>query len=139
MSDIIKSFKCCSIIGKRVEKLKFYFDTGSPRTFVKKSVALKMKSAAELPQPRIFRGLGDGYFKATHMCHLLINLLGIWVPHLCYVVSDKVLDPNYDVLLGHDFMQIYDIQVKPRQNKVIIKKESLKMALRVRKSCYSEE
>jgi hypothetical protein len=48
-------------------------------------------------------------------------------------VPDGILDPNYDVLLGHDFMQIYDIELKPREKKVIIKKEALKMALKVRK------
>lgn len=133
MSDIIKKFVSRSVPAEKSRLLRFYFDTGSPRTFVKQSVASAMKDISKLYKPEIFHGLGDGDFYATHIVRLQIKLLGLWVPHLCFVVPDEVLDPNYDVLLGHDFMQIYDIQVRPKQNKIIIKKESLKMALKVRR------
>lgn len=91
-----------------------------------------MQALVSLPEPNVFYGLGNGNFQATHIIRLEVKLLNIWVPHLCYVVSANVLDPGYDVLLGHDFMQIYDIQVKPKQKQVVIWKEALKMALKVR-------
>ncbi|HCJ66537.1 MAG TPA: hypothetical protein DHV62_04230, partial [Elusimicrobia bacterium] len=132
MGDIIKSFVSRSGVGEKLRSLRFYFDTGSPRTFVKFSVATKIKGIAKLSHPIVFSGLGNGNFRATHMLALQIKLSDLWVPHLCYVVPDEVLDPNYDVLLGHDFMQIYDIQVKPKQKEITIRKESLRMALKVR-------
>ena len=132
MGDIIKSFRIRSAVTEKPRSLRCYFDTGSPRTFVKESIALDMKGVAKLPAPNVFHGLGNGSFKATHIIRLEIRLLGIWVPHLCYVVSDDVLDPDYEVLLGHDFMQIYDIQVKPKQRDILVRKEALKMALKVR-------
>jgi len=132
MGDIIKNFQARSATGEKPRLLKFYFDTGSPRTFVKKSAALDMKDVAKLSAPVIFSGLGNGRFEATHIVSLRLKLLGIWVPHLCYVVPDEVLDPEYDVLLGHDFMQIYDIRVRPRQKDVAIRRNALKMALKGR-------
>ena len=132
MGDIIKRFSARSGSGEKSMPLRFYFDTGSPRTFVKKSTASRMKGVAAIPQPQAFWGLGDGQFKATHIVSLEVKLLDIWVPHLCYVVPDKVLDPGYDVLLGHDFMQIYDIESRPRQKDVSIRKDALRMALNVR-------
>lgn len=133
MGDVIKSLPTRSVKDEEPRSLRFYFDTGSPRTFVKESVARKMKGLAVLPDPEVFSGLGDGKFEAKSIIRLNIQLLDIWVPHLCYVVMNEVLDPVYDVLLGHDFMQVYDIQVEPKQKEIIVRKEALTMALRVRK------
>lgn len=132
MGDIMKTFKVRTSKKERGTPLRFYFDTGSPRTFIRYSVASPMKGFAELPDPEVFHGLGDGQFIATHMINIDVSLLNLWVPHLCYVVADATLDPQYDVLLGHDFMQIYDIQIKPKKNAIVIDKEALKMALTVR-------
>jgi len=132
MGDIIKKLPCRSTPGERPQSLRVYFDTGSPRTFVKEGVALKMMAVSKLPKPEVFSGLGNGTFHATHIFHLQVKLLDIWVPHLCYVVADNILDPRYEILLGHDFMQIYDIAVKPKKRQVIVNREALKMALKVR-------
>lgn len=132
MGDIIKKYQVRSSVKEKPKFLRLYFDTGSPRTFIKQSIALNMKDVAELSYPKIFHGLGNGQFGATHVISLEVKLLNIWVPHLCYVVPDEILDPDYDVLVGHDFMQIYDIHVRPKQREVEIRKEALKMALRVR-------
>ncbi len=134
MGDIIKAFPVRSASSEKPRFLKFYFDTGSPRTFIKQSAASGMKGLAKLPDAMVFHGLGNGKFKAGSMLSIEIRLLGIWVPHLCYVLSDEILDPDYDILLGHDFMQIYDIQIQPKQREVLIRKNSLKLALKVRKS-----
>jgi hypothetical protein len=130
--DAIRKYRVRSSPKEKPKLLNLYFDTGSPRTFIKQSIALKMKDVAELTLPKIFHGLGNGEFAATHITSLEIQLLNMWVPHLCYVVPDDVLDPSYDILLGHDFMQIYDIHVKPKQREVVMTKEGLRMALKVR-------
>ena len=100
---------------------------------MKRSLPSQMKGIAELSAPEVFHRLGDGSFVADSIVRIQIRLLDVWVPHLCFIVPDEILDPTYDILLGHDFMQIHDIRVKPKQHKVLIKKEALKMALRVRK------
>lgn len=132
MGDVIKNYFVKSKEKEKPNLFSFYFDTGSPRTFVKESKVKNMIGLSKLPSPYKFSGLGNGSFYATHSLHIQVRLLGIWVPHFCYVVSDEVLDDDYDVLLGHDFMQIYDITLKPREKKVIIKKEALRRALKVR-------
>lgn len=134
MGDIIKSFPVRSASAEKPRLLKFYFDTGSPRTFIKQSATNGMRGLAKLPDPKTFHGLGNGHFKAGFMASIEIRLLGIWVPHLCYVLPDEILDPDYDILLGHDFVQIYDIQINPRQKDILIRKNALRMALKVRKS-----
>src|SRR5437899_2326162 len=125
MGDVIKKIRVRSTPRETARLLNVYFDTGSPRTFVKESVALPMKDIAELSYPRIFHGLGDGQFSSSYIIQLEFKLLDLWVPHLCYVVPDATLDPRYDILLGHDFMQIYDIRVHPKKKEVKIDKEAL--------------
>ncbi len=132
MGDIIKKYPTRSSLREKPRFLKYYFDTGSPRTFVKESAALQMREVIKLSVPKQFYGLGDGGFKASYLIDLEVKLLGIWVPHPSYVVPDEVLGTRFDVLLGHDFMQIYDIHVKPKRREVLIDKEALKMALKVR-------
>jgi hypothetical protein len=132
MGDVIKKFKVRSSPKEKAQLLNLYFDTGSPRTFIRQSVALRMRDVTELSLPLVFHGLGNGEFAATHVASLQLQLLNMWVPYLCYVVPDDVLDPSYDILVGHDFMQIYDIHVKPRQRDVVMTKERLRMALKVR-------
>lgn len=133
MSDIIKKYSVRSTAKERAKKVKFLYDNGSPWTFAKESFALKMKAVSKLPEPYPFFGLGNGRFLGTHMLQLQIKLLGIWVPHLCYVVSDEVLEPYYKVLLGHDFMQRYDIVLRPKKKEVVISKDAIKLGMRVRK------
>jgi hypothetical protein len=132
MADIIKSFPVRSSPKEKSHKLKCYFDSGSPRTFVKYSAVADMSNLAPLSTEAKFYGLGNGGFYATHFIYFEVKLLDIWVMYLCYVVPDDVLGEEYDVLLGHDFMQIYDIQLKPRQREVVIRREALNLALKVR-------
>ncbi len=91
-----------------------------------------MKEVLKLSVPDVFRSLGDGRFKASSMARIEVQMLGLWVPHLCYVVPDEVLDPDYEILLGHDFMQIYDIRINPKRRDIIVRKNALMMALKVR-------
>jgi hypothetical protein len=83
MGDIIKKFHTRSTPKEKSLLLRFYFDTGSPRTFVKQSIALKMKAVAKFPIPKIFYVLGNGNFSATHIISIEAKMLDIWVPHLC--------------------------------------------------------
>jgi hypothetical protein len=129
MGDIIKKFE---VRSEKTRRLRLYFDTGSLRTFVKESAARQLKGLMKLPRPDIFYGLGNGKFKATYGVRIEIKLLGIWVRHFCYVVPDEVLEPRYDILLGHDFMQAYDIRLLPKHQDIVVTKEALKMALTVR-------
>lgn len=133
MSDIIKNYFAKSTEKEKERRLKFLYDNGSPWTFVKRNVALKMRAVSELPEPYPFYGFGDGRFFGTHILQLQIKLKGLWVPHLCYVVSDEVLDKEYDVLVGHDFMQRYDVGVYPKKKKVIISKDALRRGMRIKK------
>ncbi|MEW5945431.1 MAG: retropepsin-like aspartic protease [bacterium] len=134
MGDIIKRYEAKSTETEAGRRLRFLYDSGSPRTFIKKSAALKMKDVFELRNPRIFHGMGDGKFSATHAMMLLVKLKGIWVDYLCYVVPDKVFEEEYDVLVGHDFMRIYDISLNLRKRDVIISKGALISGMKIKKA-----
>ncbi|MBI5214560.1 MAG: retroviral-like aspartic protease [Ignavibacteriae bacterium] len=132
MGDIIIKYQIRSHPEEKPKNVRCYFDTGSSRTFVKHSIASHLVGTRELSHPRAFFGFGNGSFIATDMIEVEFKLLNLWVPHLCYVVPDETLDPDYDVLVGHDFMQIYDVHLLLKDRKVLIQKNALKMALRIR-------
>lgn len=134
VGDVIRPIDVGSSARRRSLRLRIYFDAGSPRTFVKASTAQRLGGMGHLEEPETFGGLGNGSFRATHMIHLHFRLAGIWVPHFCYVLADSTLEPKYDVLLGHDFMQVYDIRLRLRTREVIVSRDALRMALRVRRA-----
>ena len=118
VGDIIKSHSVRSAPRERPRSLRFYYDTGSPVTFVKRSSARTLRNVTKLPVAEPFGGLGNGAFMATHLVLLEVRLLGYWCRHVAFVVDDDVLDRNYEVLAGHDFMQRYNIVPLPRRRDV---------------------
>ena len=132
MGDVIKVLPIRSYKGERKKMLRLYFDSGSPYTFIKENKAKMFKDIIKLTVPGIFTGLGNGTFSATHIMHLEVNLLGFWCRHYCYVVNDKILDE--DLLVGHDFMQKFDIMINLKKKDIILNEASLKRAQKVRSS-----
>lgn len=134
MGDVIRFFQVRSAIGERSKRLRLYFDTGSPYTFIKHSAAKGFRQVISLSPPEGFGGLGNGRFKADRMMHLQVRMLGIWCRHAAYVVSDDVLDERYDLLVGHDFMQKFDVGLASKKRDVILDRGALKMAQTVRRA-----
>jgi len=132
MGDIIQRFQVRSSGRRTARPLRLLFDTGSPVTLVKESSARTLGGLMELPKPRAFGGLGNGQFQATHLVELEFRFLGIWCPHVCYVVPNDVLDSEYEALVGHDLMQRYDVQPRPKRRRVSLHRGALEMGLRVR-------
>lgn len=133
MGDIIQRFRVRSRPRGAAVSVRLYFDTGSPYTFVKHSVAARLGNVARLKTPEPFGGLGNGRFEAAGVIPLRICFLGVWCPHLAYVVPDRVLEPDYDVLVGHDLMQRLNIRPLPREHRVLLDRASLRLSLRVRR------
>ncbi len=132
MGDIIRTFAVragCHGAGTRV---RLYFDCGSPYTFIKRSVARRLGKVMKLVEARPFRGLGNGGFRAASVVDLEIRFLGTWCPHIAYVVADEVLEPDEDMLVGHDLMQRLNIRLDPRGRDVVLDRASLRRSLRVR-------
>jgi hypothetical protein len=132
MGDIIQLFRVRSRPRGAGVPLRLYFDTGSPYTFVKQRVAGRLGNVARLEAPAPFGGLGNGRFQAKGVASLYICFLGVWCPHLAYVVPDAVLEPDYDILVGHDLMQRLNIRPLPREHRVLLDRASLRLSLRVR-------
>ena len=132
MGDIIKSYPVRSRTGERSRRLKLYFDSGSPFTFIARPVCTSFKNLLAMPAPTTFGGLGAGRFQATHVLNMEVCLLGIWCRHLAYVVPDGVLESNYDVLVGHDFMQKFHVDLLPKRRDVRLDRAALRLALVVR-------
>lgn len=127
MGDIIKTYK---VKGINIKELNLYFDSGSPRTFIKLGTAKKLGGIMNLPSTVSFNGLGEGKFFSEYVAYIEVKLLGIWCGHLCFVVDDKVIED--DLLVGHDFMQIYDIKLDLRRRAVILDKNALLRAQKIR-------
>lgn len=131
--DIIKNFEVsCYPSGRELVELALYFDSGSPYTFIKRSSALKVGKLLELVEPKPFGGLGDGSFISREIILLHIKLLEFWCSQLAYVVEYNVLEEDYDILTGHDFMQSYGIKLLPQQGDIEIDKGRLRMAQKIR-------
>ncbi len=129
MGDIIKNFEVRSINSK---KLNLYFDAGSSLTFIKHTVAKELGGLLALPRKIKLKGLGEGEFEVTHLMNLEIKLLDVWCMHPVYVVEDWVLDKDYDILVGHDFMQRFEIKLDPLHREIIIDKNALLRAQRIK-------
>jgi hypothetical protein len=113
-------------------KLVFCFDNGSPFTFIKRSSALKVGRAFELVEPAPFSGLGGGEFQSKEIIRFYVKLFEFWCRQVAYVVEDKILEEDYDILAGHDFMQIYGIKLLPQEGDIEIDKVRLRLARRIR-------
>lgn len=118
MGDIILPYATRSARGEKPRTLRYYFDTGSSVTFIKRSATRGMKNVSRLAVPEEFGGMGNGAFRSAHLVPLEVKLLGYWCRHVAYAVEDDVLEPHYDVLAGHDFMQRFNIVPLPRQKSV---------------------
>lgn len=133
MGDVIEVFGVRSSTGERARPLRLYFDSGSPCTFIKISACRGFKNLLPLAKPKPFGGLGDGAFRATHILDMEVRLLGIWCRHPTYVIPDDVLSDKEDVLIGHDFMQKFDVNIHSRQKRVVLDSASLRAAQIVRR------
>jgi hypothetical protein len=132
VGDIIKRHAVRSAPGERPRALRFYYDTGCPVTFVKRSAVRSMRNVSKLAVPESFGGLGNGSFRATHLVPLEVRLLGTWCRHVAYVVDDEILEPDYEVLAGHDFMQRYNIVPLPRRRDVRLDPATIRLSQKLK-------
>jgi len=131
--DILKRFEVSYYpSGKKAVGLVLCFDSGSFHTFIKRSSALRVGRLFELVEPASFGGLGEGVFQSKEIIHLYVKLLEFWCRQVAYVVEDEVLEPGYDVLAGHGFMQGYGIKLLPDKGDIEIDETRLRLAQRIR-------
>jgi hypothetical protein len=52
---------------------------------------------------------------------------------VAHTVEDDVLERIYDILMGHDFMQLYGIKLLPHKGDIGIDEERLSLAPRIRR------
>lgn len=130
MGDITLRAKCKTVEDGKVDELALYFNTGSSLTFIREDRAKGLGSVLTLPKPALFSALGNGKFLADAIVELHVELEGIWCRHLCYVAKEKDMDT--EVLVGHDFMQKFNIKLDVKEMKVIIDRESLLRAQLIR-------
>ena len=131
--DILKRFEVSYYpSGREAAELVFCFDSGSPYTFIKRSSALSVGRLFEHAEPAPFGGLGGGVFQSKESIHLYVKLLEFWCRQWAYVVEDDVLEKGYDILSGHDLMQLYGIKLLPHRGDIEIDEVRLSLAQRIR-------
>lgn len=132
MGDVVKVRWVRSTELDKPRRLKLYFDTGSSVTLIRKSACVGFAGVYALPKPRKFRGVGDGRFYGTHIVDMEIRLLGVWCLHPAYVVDDEAFPGNEHVLIGHDFMQRFDIKIDLKRRRIIANRETLESSRIIR-------
>jgi len=131
--DVLKGFKGSYYpSGKDAVELVLCFDSGSPYTFIKRTSALRVGRLVRLVEPELFGGLGGGGFQSNEVILLHVKVLEFWCRQWAYVVDDNILDRDYDILAGHDFMQLYGIKLLPHKGDIEIDEARLRLAQRVR-------
>ena len=130
MGDVIVKMKVKSDVSGGV-LLDTYFDSGSPYTFIAEDKAKKLKGVMSLPKARRFSGLGDGRFQSLSVIQLWFNMLGIWCSHIAYIVDRSIIEN--DIMVGHDFMQNYNVKLDMKKKTIVLNKKSLKLAQKVKR------
>lgn len=124
MGDVIVHLAVKSAHRARARALPLYFDSGCSTTFVREDVADLLRHATPLADPEPFRGLGNGRFMARRSIRFLVKIRGIWCAYLAFVVSRKAMEDA--VLVGHDFMQKFNIRLDPRRRSIRVSVEDLR-------------
>jgi hypothetical protein len=131
--DILKRFEVSYYpSGKDAVELVLCFDSGSPYTFIKCSSALSVGRPIVLVASEPFGGLGGGNFGSKEVMLLHAKVLEFWCRQWAYVVEDNILETGYDILVGHDFMQLYGIKLIPHNGDIEIDDVRLRLSQRVR-------
>ena len=128
MGEILQKFSVRTGGRGKGRKLSLCFDTGSLHSFVKDSTAGKLGHIHELGEPKRFGGLGNGRFLARQDIYFEVRLLGSWCSHFAYVVPEMDLGVGYDMLIGHGFMQGFNVRCDPRNRRVVLDRGSLRRA-----------
>jgi hypothetical protein len=132
--DILKDLPISAYpSGKKSVKLTFYFDSSSPYTFIHKNAGERVGNLILLPEPEVFSRLGNVSFQSSEILLMHIKLLNFWCRQIAYVVDQDVLEPTYDILAGHDFMQLYGITLYPEKGDVEIDPRRVSLSQKVRK------
>lgn len=127
VGDIVEEYVVRSSPGEKSRTLRLYFDSGSPHTFVKE-VAVEGFPRIQFPVRKTFRGLGGGRFFSLAAVTIEIRFLEYWCGHYAYVIDDDLLSEEMDVLVGHDLMQKFKIQLDPKGRRTRLDEPTLKRA-----------
>lgn len=99
---------------------------------IHKSAGPRLGNLISLPEPEIFSGLGGGSFKSSEISLLHIKLLEFWCRQIAYVVDHDILEPAYDILAGHDFMQLFGIRLHIETGDIEIDPKRVSLSQKVR-------
>lgn len=136
MGEVIQKLKVKSSLKGKPLDFSLMFDSGSKETFVRFDVAKKLGNYVKLKEEYFFYGLGDGRFSCKLILPILVKIEGVWCVHTAWVADKSVMDD--EILIGHDFMQKYDIKLDLKRRKMIADREYLKKTQRIRKSASSQ-
>lgn len=129
MGDVIVTLRVKSSTGSRARALPLYFDSGASTTLVREDTARRLGNVLSLREPTVFRGLGNGRFRSSKAVQILVRIQGVWCAYLAYVVPQAAMDEA--VIIGHDFMQKFNIRLDPRGRKILADRRDLKRGQRV--------
>lgn len=131
MGDLIRPFPVRSGPGEKPRRLRLYFDSGSPYTFISRSAASGFLNLFDLSPPVTFLRHGGGRFAVHALVPVEVKLLGYWCRHAAYVVEDRWMGPIRDLRVGFDFMLNYDVRIDRRRHHLVLNRDALRQAQNV--------
>ena len=129
MDAIVKKLPVKSGTKGKAINTNLFFDTGSPRTFVREDTARKLGNIVQLPNVIEFRGLSNGEFDTDKGLILFIKLDGIWCEQFAYVVKNEIIED--EILVGYDFMQVYKVKLDLDKEDLILDEKQLRRAQKI--------
>lgn len=112
-----------ALIGRKsTEEADALFDTGCTHSLMSDALARRLGPLDDLPEPAEFEA-AVGHFK----CHQGI-FVNVQIGKLKYMSQFRVAHGlTEDVILGLDFMQVWNIKLDPRRHMVVVDPKALKL------------
>ena len=116
-------YKTLTVIGRRGKaRLQVLFDSGATRSLLEASVARRLADPVELPEPETY-SLARGTMVVREGAFLQVVLNRRRIPVEARVVEGL----SESLILGADFLQIWDIRLRPKKKQVLLDLRALRL------------
>lgn len=116
-------YKNLTVVGRHGKaRLQVLFDSGATRSLVNASVASRLADPVELAEPETY-SLARGRMTVREGAFLQVILQRHRIPLEARVVPDL----SEPLIIGADFLQIWDIRLRPKKKQVLLDARALRL------------
>ncbi len=116
-------YKTLTVIGRRGRaRCEVLFDSGATRSLMERSLAMRLAQPVELAEPEIY-SLARGHFTVREGAFLQVVIQRRRIPVEVRVVEGL----TENLILGADFLQVWDIRLRPKTKQVLLDLRALRL------------